>query len=106
VEIEERRPGERITFTTRALANEEVPRKVRYSQIIEILKNSPFPLTAKEIAMEMFRKGLVPSDERNWCAPRLTELSYKGIVEPVDKVYCKYSGKLVSRYKLRNEVRK
>lgn len=106
MEVEERRPGERITFTTRAIANEEVPRKVRYSQIIEILKNSPFPLTAKEIAMEMFAKGLIPTDERNFTSPRLTELSQKGVVEPVDKIYCKYSGKLVSRYKLRNEVKK
>ncbi len=105
MEIEERRPGERITFTTRALANEEVPRKVRYSQIIEILKKSPFPMTAKEIAMEMFGKGLIPTDERNFTAPRLTELSQKGIVEPIDKVYCKYSGKLVSRYKLRKGVK-
>ncbi len=42
MEVEERRPGDRITFTTRALSNEEVPRKVRYSQIIEILKKVHF----------------------------------------------------------------
>lgn len=106
MEVEERRPGERITYVTRAISNEEVPRKVRYSQIIEILKNSPFPMTAKEIAIKMFGKGLIPTDERNFTAPRLTELSQKGIVEPVDKVYCNYSGKLVSRYKLRNEVKR
>lgn len=104
--IEERRPGERITYTTRAIANEEVPRKVRYSQIIEILKKSDHPMTAKAIAMEMFRKGLIPTDERNFTAPRLTELSQKGVVEPVDKVYCDYSGKLVSRYRLREGVKR
>lgn len=53
--------------------------------------------------MKMFKKGLIPSDERNFTAPRLTELSRKGVVEPVDKVYCDYSGKLVSRYRLRKE---
>lgn len=103
MQAEERRPGERITFTTRAIANEEVPRKVRYSQIIAILRKSPHPMTAKEIAIKMFEKGLIATDERNFTAPRLTELSQRGVVEPVDKVYCEYSGKLVSRYKLREE---
>lgn len=101
--IEERRVGERITFTTRMLANEEVPRKVRYTQIVKILKANKEPMTAKAIAIEMFKKNLIPSDERNFVAPRLTELSRKGIVEPVDKVYCDYSGKLVCRYQLRGE---
>lgn len=100
---EERRVGERVTYTTRMLANEEIPRKVRYTQIVKILKASTKPMTAKQVAIEMFRKNLVPSDERNWCAPRLTELSKNGIVEPVDKVYCDFSGKLVCRYKLREE---
>ena len=104
--IEEKRVGERITYTTRALANEEVPRKVRYGQILEILKKSKTPMTAKEIAIEMFRKFLIPSDERNFTAPRLTELSKKGIVEPVDKIYCQYSGKLVTRYQIREEGKK
>lgn len=106
MKVEEKRAGERITYTTRAIANEEVPRKLRYSQILEILKKHESPMTAKEIAIEMFRKGLIPTDERNFTAPRLTELSKKGKVEPVDKVYCNYSGKLVSRYKLREEVKK
>ena len=32
-------------------------------------------MTAKEIAVEMYKKGYIPSDERNFTAPRLTELS-------------------------------
>lgn len=100
---EEKRKGKLITFTTRSLANEEVSREIRYQQIIKILKKANRPMTAKEISIEMFKKGLIPSDERNFSAPRLTELSRKGIVEPVDKIYCNYSGKLVSRYALREE---
>ena len=102
--MEERRVGERITFTTRAMSNEEVPRKERYLQIIEILKKSGKPMTAKEIAMEMFRRGYTNSDERNNAAPRLTELSQKGKVEPVGKKFCQYTGKSVSCYALRGQV--
>ena len=58
-------------------------------------------MTAKEIAVEMYKKGYIPSDERNFTAPRLTELSIKGIVEPVEKKKCEYTGKTVSVYKVR-----
>lgn len=101
--VEEKRVGERITYTTRGLANYDVPKQVRYNQIIEILKNSKEPMTAKEIAIIMFNKGLIPSDERNFTSPRLTELGHKGIVEPVDKKYCSWSGKLVSRWQIRED---
>lgn len=99
--MEERRVGERITFTTRALSNEDVPRAERYEQIIKIMKKSGVPMTAKEIAIEMFKRGYTNSDERNNAAPRLTELSQRGKVEPVGKKQCDYTGKMVSCYVLR-----
>ena len=43
-------------------------------------------------------------DERNFTAPRLTELSKLGVVEPVGKDYCQFTGKKVSLYKLRDEA--
>ena len=42
----ERRPGEITTLETRAAANEEVDRNLRYKQILEIMgrdKDLPFP---------------------------------------------------------------
>lgn len=57
--------------------------------------------TAKEIAVEMKKRGDIPTDERNFTAPRLTELSIKGIVEPIGKKKCSYTGKTVSVYKIR-----
>ena len=57
-------------------------------------------MTAKEIAVEMFNRGYIPTSERNFAAPRLTELSRNGVVEPVGKQRCKYTGKTVCVYAL------
>ena len=88
-----------ITFENRAEAHETVDKQLRYMQIIEILDGKE--MTAKEIAVEMKKKGYIPTDERNFAAPRLTELSIKGIVEPIGKKKCSYTGKTVSVYKIR-----
>jgi hypothetical protein len=95
----ERRPGEYTPFDTRAEANETVDREKRYNQIISILQQHP-KLTAKQIAVIMFRKGYTPTSERNFTAPRLTEMTHKGIVEPVGKTKCRYTGKTVAVYSL------
>ena len=96
----ERRPGEYIQFDTRGEANETVDRVKRYTQIIECLREKPNQ-TAKEIACMMCAKGYVPYAERNFTAPRLTELSQRGIVEAVGKKECKWTHRIVAVYALR-----
>ena len=59
-------------------------------------------MSAKEIAVEMLKKGYIPTSERNFTAPRLTELSQIGIVEPYGKKICQYTRKTVSVYILRD----
>ena len=88
-----------ITFDTRAEAHEQVDKARRYFEILEVLDGKE--MTAKEIAVEMKKRGYIPTDERNFTAPRLTELSIKGIVEPIGKKTCQYTGKTVSVYKIR-----
>ena len=88
-----------ITYDTRAEAHEQVDKARRYFEILEVLDGKE--MTAKEIAVEMHKKGYIPTDERNFTAPRLTELSIKGIVEPIGKRTCEYTGKTVSIYKVR-----
>ena len=88
-----------ITYETRTESYEKVDKTLRYSQILECLDGKE--MTAKEIAVEMFKRGYIPSDERNFTAPRLTELSIKGIVEPTEKKKCSYTGKTVSVYRIR-----
>ena len=98
--IETRRPGEITTFDTRAESNETVNREKRYKQIIEILGENLFGMTAKEVAVQMKKRGYTVTDERNYSAPRLTELSRKGVVEPYGKTICRYTGKKVAVYRL------
>lgn len=98
-EIEYRMPGEYTTYETRSESHEKVDKKVRYRQILECLDGKE--LTAKEIANEMFHKGYIPSNERNYSAPRLTEMSEEGMVEPVGKKVCQWTGKKVAVYAIR-----
>ena len=88
-----------ITLETRHEANEKVSRQRRYAQVLEILEESG-PMTAKEISVRMCEKGYVNSTERNWCAPRLSELEFEGKVQVVGKKKCAYTGKTVAVYKL------
>jgi hypothetical protein len=99
--MEKRQAGEMTTLETRGEAQEKVDKKKRYSQIIECLKECP-EMTAKECAVMMMQKGYIPTSERNFTAPRLTEMSYQGIVEPVGKKVCEYTGHKVAVYALRD----
>lgn len=96
--MQERRYGTIPTLETRSESNETIDKKKRYKQIIEVLKGKE--MTAKEIAVEMCNRGYIPTSERNFTAPRLTELSKNGIVEPCGKQRCSYTGKTVAVYKL------
>lgn len=100
-DFEERRFGEIPTLDTRSEAHEKVDKKKRYLQIKECLSGRQ--LTAKEIADMMFHKGYIPTNERNFTAPRLTEMSEQGIVEPIGKKVCQWTGKKVAVYALRNQ---
>lgn len=95
-----REPGEVPTLSTRAESFEKVDRKRRYKQILSILGNRQ--MTAKEIAVEMHKKGMAQSADRNYAAPRLTEMQKDGRVEQVGKKVCTYTGKTVAVYARRN----
>lgn len=96
----ERKAGEITTFDTRAEAHEKVDKQKRYKQILEVLGDKE--LTAKEIAVDMWQRGMIPTAERNFTAPRLTELSYKGLVEHVGKKRCAWTGKTVTVFRKRS----
>lgn len=95
--LERRIPGEITSFETRKESYETVDKRLRYTQIKEILLNNE--LTAKEVAVEMYKKGYIPNTERNFSAPRLTELCQMGQVEIIGKKRCEYTGKKVSVYR-------
>jgi repressor of nif and glnA expression len=103
--FEERRMGQPITSDMRAASNESVNRIVRQQQVIDILTRSKEPMTAREVAVEMWRRGFTRNDERNNAAPRLTELCKLGIVEPIGKKICGYSGKSVTVFARRKVMK-
>ena len=90
--------GEVPTLETRHEANEKVDRAKRYKQILACLSQGP--LTAKEVAVCMANRGWIPNSDRNYAAPRLTELSKAGKVEPIGKARCTYTRKTVTVYRL------
>lgn len=96
----ERRVGEIPTLDTRAEANESVDKNKRYAQIIKCLKETSVPMTAKAIAVRMMLKGEIPTSERNFTSPRLTEMCQMGIVEQAGKVRCPYTGRTVATFTL------
>lgn len=89
-----------ITLETRHEAYEQVDKQKRYNEILEVLGDNE--MTAKEISNEMYMRGLIPTNERNFTSPRLTELSIKGIVEPIGKKKCMWTNKMVSVYRRRS----
>lgn len=92
-----------ITQKTRQLSFEDIKpkRKIRYQQILDRLMTGT--KTAKEIAVELFDLELIPSTERNYTAPRLTELEKMGLVKVIDKRKCQYTGKTVAVYEITPE---
>jgi len=92
-----------ITLQTRQLSFEDIKpkRKIRYNQILDRLMTGP--KTAKEVAVELFDLELIPSTERNYTAPRLTELEKMGLVKVIDKRKCEYTGKTVAVYEITPE---
>lgn len=100
--MKERNYGEITTFETRKESYDQVDKQKRYSQIKEILAEWG-ELTAKQVAVIMFKKGYIPTSERNYSSPRLTELCISGEVEVIGKTKCEFTGKTVSVFKLREE---
>lgn len=100
----DRYPGENITLECRKEAYEQVDKETLRNQIVNIMKEKKEPMSVKEVAIEMFKRHLIPNDERQACAPRMTELSQMGIIEPCgEKRRCPYSKIKVSVYRLRKQ---
>lgn len=95
-----RRYGEDPRLEARDEANKSVDRQKRYRQIMECLEERG-PSTAKEIAVWMCLTGQATTSDRNLSSPRLTELCEQGKVEPIGKTKCRYTGKTVTVYGLR-----
>lgn len=86
-----------ITNETRAESLNELDKTKRYEEIRYALKNEINGLTARELAKKL------GSEERNYVAPRLTELTRKNEVEVISKRYDKKTKRNVAVYALNNK---
>lgn len=93
--------GENTTLETRLESEASVDKNLRYAQILDTLGTRE--MTAKEIANEMWIKSMIPTNERNFVSPRLTELLYQGVLEIVGKKKCDWTGKTVTVFRRNNE---
>ena len=93
-----------ITLETRRMSYEEILAGLgkRHQMILEALRERPRS-TARELALYLWEKGVIPAPERNFTHPRLTELMQAGIVAAVDKKRCPITGKMVAVYEIVGE---
>ena len=93
-----------VTRETRQLSFQDINKnkRKRYEQILKILKNKE--MTAKEVAVEMYKNGFTDSADRNYSHPRLKELVDMGYVELAGKKVCEYTNKTVSVYRLKQNA--
>jgi len=68
---------------------------VRQTAVLKILQEWG-DMTAQEIAYILHWSGLTPDDDRNYAAPRLTELKQAGEVRTVGKKKCSRTGRTVT----------
>ena len=90
-----------VTKETRCESYEAVKPSIirRQVTILDILGDSE--MTASEIAEILYIKGFTPFYERNFAAPRLTELKASGKVEAIGKRLCEKIGRKNSVWKKR-----
>ena len=93
-----------LTKETRLDSYEQIANvvEIRKKMILNALSKNG-EMTAQEIATELYKSGHIPSDERNFTAPRLTELRKEGKVEPIEKKLCTKTGRKVTVWALKNK---
>lgn len=94
-----------IPKDTRRESYDKVLPTVRQRQtLILALLQERGPMTAQEVADELHRRGHTPSGERNFAAPRLTELKEAGSVEATGKKICGRTGRNVTVWAAKGEA--
>ncbi|MFC4077176.1 hypothetical protein, partial [Salinithrix halophila] len=88
-----------ITEETRRESYENIKGTVagRQAIVLQELKKCP-RLTANELALRLYKQGIIPRPERNFVHPRLTELVEDGRAAVADKRTCTVSGKCCAVY--------
>lgn len=99
-----RNNGEITTIECRNDSHEQLNKQKRRKDILWIMRNEDRPMTALQIAEQLFIHGLVGRVDRNYVAPRLTEMCIDGTVEPVGKQKCTTTGRTVTAFRIREAI--
>ena len=89
----------RITKETRKESYEKLDSATLRQKILDILSNG-VALSAKDIAVILHNRHLIPYPVRQAVAPRLTELVEEGLVEVWGKTYDTDTERNVAAYRL------
>ena len=93
-----------ITTDTRWDSYEKLDRKKLYNLIIAtLMDNRENGMTAREVAVALYNKGYLKSNERQATAPRLTELVDAGKVKVIGKRMDNISLKSVAVYTINDQ---
>lgn len=68
--------------------------ETRRQIILSVLEEKP--MTVNEIAETLLKKGIICYYDRNFVAPRLTELKQAGAVAVLEKKTCPRTGRMVA----------
>ena len=88
----------RVTKETRRESYEKTKTTPLKQQVLSVLAGKE--LTAREIAIEMYKKGYIPYPARAVIQPRVTELVEAGLIEAACKKYDTETGRKVAAYKV------
>jgi len=92
------------TETRRESYNAVIPTANQRKDLIMAIFSERGPMTAQEMACELHKRGYTPTYERNFAAPRITELKEAGAIEVIGKKTCFISGRNVAVWAVRQYV--
>lgn len=96
--------GELTTIECRHDSHIQVNKQKRRKEILDIMQSEEMPMTAMEIAASLLLHGKVDRLDRNYVSPRMTEMCIDGTVEPAGKRKCKFTGKTVTAFQIREAI--
>lgn len=102
--MEYREYGEATTLECRHDSHEITDKQKRRRDILQIMELHNRPLSAYEIAEELFMTGKVNRVDRNYVSPRMTEMCIDGTIEPVGKKLCMTTGRKVTAFQIRKAM--
>ena len=92
-----------ITQETRRESYEKTAKSNMQGHVLRVLQSCELPLTAREVAVQLYTEHIIPYPERSVIQPRITELVEAGKVRAVGKVYDQVTDRNVAAYQLVEE---